>query len=100
LEFEWDEEKRAKVRQERGFDLFEAALIFEGPVLTRPDERTNYGEERLVSTGYVGEVCYVVVHTTRAGVTRLITAWKGGRRDRAQYQENLAGGNSPDEGSR
>ncbi len=100
MEFEWDEEKRAKVRSERGFDLLDAALIFESLVLTRVDTRTDYGEERLVSTGLVGEECYVVVHTTREHVMRLITAWKGGRCDRAEYQASIAGGNSTDEGSR
>ena len=47
VEFEWDETKR---------------------------ERGDYGEVRFISLGMVDDECFVVVHTERGGVTRLITA--------------------------
>lgn len=98
MEFEWDEAKRQKVIGERGIDILYAALIFEGPVLTKPDLRCDYGEERLISLGMVGAECFVVVHTERNGVRRLITAWKGGRDERANYQTGIIGGHPQDEG--
>lgn len=42
-----------------------AALIFEGYVLTRKDDRADYGEERWISLGMVENECFVVVHTER-----------------------------------
>ena len=96
MEFEWDEEKRQQVIRERGLDLLRAARIFEGRVLTATDSRRDYGEVRNVSVGTVGDDCYVVVFTERKNCIRLITAWKGGRDDRRQYQESLARRNSDD----
>jgi uncharacterized DUF497 family protein len=91
MEFDWDENKRNEIIQKRGVDIVYAALIFENYVLTWRDERRDYGEERLVSLGLVGGDPYIVVHTERNGVTRLITAWKGGRNDFGKYQEGIAG---------
>jgi uncharacterized DUF497 family protein len=74
-----------------------AALIFENEVLTRIDDREDYGEVRLISLGVVDGECFVVVHTERNGRTRLITAWKGGRDDRAQYEAGIARRHQTDE---
>lgn len=99
MDLEWDEAKRAAVIAERGVDMLYAALIFEGLVLTRPDDRADYGEARLISLGMVEGECFVVVHTPRGSAMRLITAWKGGRHERAQYQAGIAGGSQGDEGA-
>jgi uncharacterized DUF497 family protein len=98
MHFSWDEAKRQEVLKTRGVDILYAALIFENEVLTRVDDRKNYGEERLISLGMVDDESYVVVHTDRDGVTRLITAWKGGRDERREYEAGLARRHSQDEG--
>jgi len=98
VEFEWDEDKRRKVMSERGVDMLVAALIFEGRVLTKIDARSDYGEMRFISLGLVDGDPFVVVHTERDGVTRLITAWKGGRHERQQYEAGIAGRPAQDEG--
>lgn len=90
MEFEWDEAKRLKTLEERGVDILYAALIFEGPVLQERDDRKDYGEERTVSLGLVDDEPFIVVHTERDGLIRLITAWKGGRHDYRKYQEGIA----------
>ena len=99
MELEWDEHKRLDVIRKRGVDLLEAALIFEGPVLTRIDDREDYGEVRLISLGLVDGEPYILVHTERAGITRLITAWKGGKRERDIYEARVLAGHPRDEGS-
>lgn len=91
MEFEWDEKKREKTISERDVDILYAAAIFEGEVLTRIDDRADYGEERLISLGMVEGECFVVVHTQRNNITRLITAWKGGRHERSYYEAGIAG---------
>jgi uncharacterized DUF497 family protein len=100
VDFEWDEDKRRLTLQQRGVDMVYAALIFEGLVLTRRDDRQDYGEERLISLGMVENECFIVVHTERNGSTRLITAWKGGRDERAQYEAGIARRHPKDEGER
>lgn len=90
MEFEWDENKRQEVIRRRGADILYAAHIFESGVFTKIDNRANYGETRFISLGLVQGEYFVVVHTQREGVTRLITAWKGGRVDRKQYEAGIA----------
>lgn len=90
MEFEWDENKRNEILEKRGVDILYAALIFENYVLTLRDDRQDYGEERLISLGLVDGDPYIVVHTERNGVTRLITAWKGGQNDFGKYQASIA----------
>lgn len=98
MDFEWDEAKRQANLAKHDVDIVNAVLIFENDVFTEEDARYDYGEIRLRSIGFVGNRCYVVIHTERNGATRLISAWLGGRRDRRKYQTRFAGGNSPDEG--
>ena len=98
MHLEWDEAKRQANLEKRGVDLLIAALIFEGETLTIPDLRHDYGEVRYKSVGFVDDVCYVVIHTERDEPVRLISAWKGGRRDRAKYQAINPRGNPRDEG--
>jgi len=98
VEFEWDERKRNLVIEERKVDFLYSALIFEGQVLTGIDDRQNYGEVREISVGLVGGECFVVVHTNRNGVIRLITSWKGGHEEHDQYQKGIDRSHQEDEG--
>jgi uncharacterized DUF497 family protein len=90
MEFEWDERKRRSILQRRGFDILNAARIFDGPVLTERDSRRDYGEDRYISLGKVGEEYFVVVHTPRERTQHLITAWRAGRGARRRYQARFA----------
>lgn len=89
LELEWDETKREEVLAERGVDILTAVLIFERPVLTRRDDRKDYGEDRFLSLGLVGDVPYTVAWTLRGERRRIITAWQGGRKDHATYENRF-----------
>ena len=91
MEIEWDEAKRQATLLKHGVDLLVAARIFEDWTLDKPDRRAAYGEPRTISLGMVGGECYVVVHTVRSSSLRIITAWKGGTRDRQRYSASLAG---------
>jgi len=90
MEFEWNKEKRQSNLEKHGVDIFIAAFIFDGPTLTTKDDRHDYGETRYRSTGMVDDICYVVIHTNRNGVTRLISAWQGGRRDRRKLEAHIS----------
>lgn len=90
MEFEWDEDKRQRTIEKHGVDMVYAAGIFEGKVLTRIDPRDYEGEQRYISLGIVDGKCFIVVHTERNGVVRLITAWNGGRNEREQYEKGVA----------
>lgn len=89
MEFEWDEAKRQAIIDSRGIDLLYGALIFDGPTLTKEDTREDYGETRYISLGLIDDVPYIVIHTERDGRTRLISTWKGGRKDYERYKESF-----------
>ena len=90
MQFSWDEKKRRAILQRRGFDILHAAKIFNGPVLTEHDTRRDYGEDRYISLGKVGEGNFVVVHTPRGETEHLITAWRAGREARRRYKARFA----------
>lgn len=88
--FEWDDTKDALNRAKHGISFDEAKTIFEGPVLTREDDRKDYGETRLLSMGLLsGVVVIVVAHTNRRGHIRIISARKANRTERKVYHDYL-----------
>ena len=67
-QFEWDEKKNQANRAKHGLGFEDAAGIFDGPVVTAPDEREDYGEQRLISYGTIApKVVLAVVYTRRHG---------------------------------
>jgi uncharacterized protein len=46
MEFEWDEAKNRQNIAKHGIDFADARRIFDKPVLLRPDDRKDYGENR------------------------------------------------------
>lgn len=89
MDFEWDETKRQDNIEKHGVDLLYAALVFEGDVLTREDDRHDYGEIRFATLGLIDDTPYVVIHTERGNRTRLISAWKGGRKEYERYKKSF-----------
>ena len=87
--FEWDEAKNAANRRKHGIGFEEAAEIFNGPVLTRVDDREQ-GETREISVGFVGSgVVVAVVHTDRNGAIRIISARKAIGPERSLFRGYL-----------
>jgi len=87
--FEWDEEKNKTNLAKHGISFGEAALIFEGRVFSRTDDRKDYGEVRFISIGAISEaVVVVVVHTIRRGKIRIISARLASERERKIYHGN------------
>lgn len=90
VEFEWDDAKDRANFEKHGIRFDEARHIFDGPVLTRADERADYGEVREISLGLLSPAApLLVVHTARGEKTRLISARKANRRERKIYYEFL-----------
>jgi uncharacterized DUF497 family protein len=90
MDFEWDEAKRLSNIEERGVDFRDAALIFEGAVITKEDTREDYGEQRFRALGRVDDDYYVVSYTWRGSVLRIISAWKVDEDGKKRYEEILS----------
>lgn len=94
MDFEWDPIKDERNYAKHGIRFDEARMIFDGPVLTSTDNRLDYAEERQISIGEIeGIVAVVVVHTTRRGRVRLISARLANRKERRLYDAFIAGKN-------
>lgn len=90
MRFEWDHEKNKRNIESHGIRFEDAQKIFDGPVLTKIDDRQDYGEVREVSLGlYDGIVVLVVVHTDRDRTIRIISARKANRTERQRYEQAI-----------
>ncbi len=89
MRFEWNDNKDVGNLKKHGIRFEEAALIFKGVVLTRIDDRDDYGKTREISIGRIGaQVIVVVVHTDGDDATRIISARLANRAERKVYDEH------------
>ena len=90
MEFEWDNDKDVANRAKHGIGFDEAKHIFDGPVYTVVDDRSDYGELREISIGSLDMAVVIsVVHTDRNGKTRLISARRANRKERRLYYDHI-----------
>jgi uncharacterized protein len=65
----FDPAKRLWTQQHRGLDFAaDAAKVFAGRTVTKIDDRFDYGEQRYITAGHVGQRMVVVVWTARATI--------------------------------
>jgi uncharacterized protein len=86
MEFAWDEDKHQRNCRERGFGFDFAALIFDGPVIEKRDERKDYGEIRILALGEVEGIVLAVTYTDREDVRRIVSARLANKKERALWQ--------------
>lgn len=68
-----DPAKRKKNQRKHNIDLAECGAVFDSPMLTREDAREEYGEERLVSLGWLKGRVVVLVWLERDDEARVIS---------------------------
>ncbi len=90
MKYEWDEAKNRKNLAKHGLSFEDAEQVFSGPCVTFEDDRFAYGEERLITLGWLGGRLVVIAPAPRDGGTRIISMRKGNRREQKIYQERLA----------
>lgn len=90
MKFEWDEAKNAANIAKQGVSFATASRIFDGLVVTWADDRSDYGEVRKHSIGAVeGILVLAVIHTSRDGNHRIISARRASRAERTRYEEAI-----------
>jgi len=80
MKISFDPAKDEKTKRERGFSLALGAEIIRNRVHTVLDDRRDYGEDRFISFGYVGERLFVCVFTFH-----MISVRKANDREIARY---------------
>ena len=74
MKFVWDEKKRKSNISKHDIDFFELRQVFDKPMVTRIDDREDYGEIRWVALGDMGGVIVVLDYTEDEDTVRLISA--------------------------
>ena len=59
--------------------------VFEGAILTVEDDRQHYGEDRLITIGFLDGRMVILVWTPRNGTHRIISMRKANEREQALY---------------
>src|SRR5262245_19859787 len=86
--FEWDDAKAVANLARHGVSFEEARAAFDDAfAIEFSDDREDHGEERLVLLGMVADRLLAVVHTTREGIVRIISARGAERHERRRYHE-------------
>lgn len=90
MKIEFDPVKRLLTLEERGLDMADAWLVFEGRHVTAEDTRFGYREVRHVTVGYLEERMVVLVWTERGNRIRVISFRKANEREREKFGIRLA----------
>lgn len=80
-----DPAKRRRNLRKHGIDLPLCMDAFDGPMLTREDDREDYGEQRLISLGWAHGRVVVLVWTDRDEGPRLISCREAECHEREAY---------------
>ncbi|MGC1778093.1 MAG: BrnT family toxin [Xanthobacteraceae bacterium] len=88
MHFEWDPAKARANQAKHAVSFEEAAAVFRGAWIRKPDTRRDYGEARFVALGQDSNgVVLNVVYTLRDNSVRIISAWKASKHEREAYSE-------------
>lgn len=86
MEFEWDEEKWARVLAERRLDLADADLFFDGRPSIHQDSPRG-GEERLMTTALIDGAYVTLVWCWRGEFVRVITMRRAHEKEIRAYRQ-------------
>jgi uncharacterized DUF497 family protein len=93
---EWDERKRLNNRAKHGLDFTDVVDFDFATATLHPDRRRDYGEERVISTGYLhGRLC-VLCWTRRGNRLRVISLRKANDREYKAYLEKAGSASAAD----
>ncbi len=91
MRFEWDENKNNENIRKHGLDFADAWQVFENPLLSKLDDRENYGEDRWIGVGMMSNgVVVVLVFTEKKHETiRIISMRKATKNERTRYEKAI-----------
>jgi uncharacterized protein len=90
MTYTWDEEKnRANIRK-HGIDFLDVPAMFQHPMVTFPDQRKDYGEDRWIGVGILKTLLAVVVFTEpNPDTIRIISARKATQHEERIYRDEV-----------
>jgi uncharacterized DUF497 family protein len=91
MKFEWDNTKNEVNIRKHKIDFEDVSQVFDNPMIIRVDDREEYGEERLIGTGILGNVIVVIVFKEINGkAMRIISARKANKHEQKRFEQEIA----------
>ncbi len=81
----WDEPKRRRNLKDHGLDFTGCESVFDGPVITREDDRLAYGEQRINLIGLLAGRVVHMTYTERGDDLHVISLRKATRHEARYY---------------
>lgn len=85
----FDPAKREATLAARKLDFADAPKVFAGTTFEFADDRSDYGECRMIAVGLLDERMVVLVYTDRPEGRHIISMRKANDRERERYQSRL-----------
>jgi uncharacterized DUF497 family protein len=92
VEITFDPAKREATLAERCLDFADAAEVFTGDTLDADDDRSDYGERRVITVGHLRGRMVIVVWTPRGQARHVISMRKANDREKRRYRERFGQG--------
>lgn len=91
MKYVWDEKKNRTNISKHDIDFNDVLEIFENPMLVCIDNRTDYGEERLLGIGLIKGIIVTIVYTENdeKKTIRIISARKADKNERKNFKEKV-----------
>ncbi|MBN3922519.1 BrnT family toxin [Nostoc sp. NMS4] len=90
MQFEWDDAKNLENIRKHKIDFADVPKMFDSTMLIELDNRFDYGEERWLGIGFLGNGVAVVIWTERqSDVIRIISARRANRYERQRFEQYL-----------
>jgi uncharacterized DUF497 family protein len=89
VRLEWDEAKRLTNLAKHGLDFVDAEKVFEGETVEVEDTREDYGEDRFLTFGLLGDEVVVIANVLRGDAIRIISMRKGLKHEQEFYFESV-----------
>ncbi len=89
MQYTWNEVKQQINLNKHGLDFAEAEKVFAAQTFTFEDNRKDYGEQRWVTIGLLGDKVVVIVHTETEKEIRIISMRKANKNEQLLFFRNL-----------
>jgi len=91
MRYSFDPAKQASNLKKHGLNLADARQVIEsGQTVTFEDRRFDYGEERFVTLGPLGDMLVVIVTAESENHIRITSMRRADRHEQGIYRENLS----------
>ena len=87
MQFVFDPNKDATNKEKHGVSLADGSDFEWDKAVLWPDVRRDYGEDRMVGIGYIGNCIFVIIFVDRAQERRIISLRKVNKREERIYAQ-------------